>query len=48
MSKVVERLLDYIRALEEDRVFLQCLYQVGVDNWEGYEEALNLFEERSS
>lgn len=29
--------------LFEDMVFLQCLYELGVENWEGYEESQELF-----
>lgn len=33
--------------LRNDRKFLNCLEEVGVDNWEGYEEAVNLYKSRN-
>ena len=31
--------------LEEDSNFLSCLQACGVDNWEGYDDACDMFEE---
>lgn len=31
--------------LEPQLLFLSCLQNAGVDNWEGYEEAQNLYDE---
>ena len=31
--------------LLEDQQFLKALYAAGVDNWEWYEEALNILDE---
>ena len=33
--------------LLNDSIFLDCLRQGGVDNWEWYDEAVNQFTERS-
>ena len=42
--------LQQIRAelitVEEDHNFLRCLYEVGVDNWPGYEEAQKIYDLR--
>ncbi len=35
---------DYLRLVEADE-FLTALYAAGVDNWEGYSEAVNIFQE---
>lgn len=32
-----------LRSLIEDAEFLNCLMNVGVDNWQGYEDACNLY-----
>jgi len=39
------KLFNYLDKLEEDSNFLNCLRQAGVDNWEGYEDAQELFDE---
>lgn len=31
--------------LLEDQFWLECLESAGVDNWEGYDEAIQLFKE---
>lgn len=31
--------------LENDSLFLDCLKEAGVDNWDGYDNAINLFNE---
>jgi len=31
---------EYLRQLEEDATFLDRLHSLGVDNWEGYSEAI--------
>lgn len=36
---------DEYEQLLEDSSFLQCLEAVGVDNWEGYEEAREMYKE---
>jgi len=33
------------QALLKDQIFLQCLQNAGVDNWEGYSDAIQLMEE---
>lgn len=38
-------MLEYIRALEDDSLFLNALINSGVDNWEWYDEAINLYNE---
>lgn len=35
----------YIEQLEYDSLFLEALEQEGVDDWEGYSDAYNLFEQ---
>jgi len=35
----------YLLELREDAAMLAALRQAGVDNWEGYEEAQELYEE---
>lgn len=37
---------DHYRALMNRHNFLCSLEEAGVDNWEGYEEAQNLYEEK--
>ena len=39
------KLFNYLDSLVEDSNFLNCLKQAGVDNWEGYEYAQELYEE---
>jgi hypothetical protein len=34
--------------LLEDSNFLNCLFAVGVDNWAGYDEAIQLLEEKKN
>jgi len=40
------KLFNYLDNLVEDSNFLNCLRQAGVDNWNGYEDAQELFEEQ--
>lgn len=40
-----DEMLEYIRALEDDSLFLNALINSGVDNWEWYDEAVNLYNE---
>ena len=35
--------VEYLRELEDQAVFLGCLEESGVDNWEGYCEAHRLY-----
>lgn len=35
----------YIQALEKDQEFLHALQACGVDNWEGYSDAVDMLEE---
>jgi len=35
--------LDEFEQLIKDSFFLECLLQTGVDNWEGYYDAYNLY-----
>jgi len=37
---------DQIKQLLDDSIFLECLREAGVDNWEGYDEACRLYRER--
>lgn len=34
---------DYYIALERDAIKLQCLMDCGVDNWDGYEAAMDAY-----
>ena len=34
--------------LEEDSNFLSCLEACGVDNWEGYDDACEIFEDQTN
>lgn len=36
---------EYLNQLEEDQRWLFCLEAAGVDRWNGYDSALELFEE---
>lgn len=38
--------LEYYEELVRDSAELAALYAAGVDNWEGYDEALDAFHER--
>ena len=40
---------DYLRLVElvEDSAFLEALRAAGVDNWEGFDEAVRIFNEKS-
>ncbi len=40
------KLFNYLDNLIENNIFLDCLKSSGVDNWEGYEDAQELFEEQ--
>lgn len=35
--------MKYRDSLEDSLFFLQCLESCGVDNWEGYEEAVEMY-----
>jgi hypothetical protein len=41
----IERLKEKIEGLEEDAEFLSCLEACGVDNWSGYSEAVEMYNE---
>lgn len=41
------KILKGIKEIEKDLTWLQCLENAGVDNWEGYYYAQELFEEES-
>jgi hypothetical protein len=36
---------EYLERLEKDAHFLECLDAVGVEDWDGMEEALEMYEE---
>lgn len=40
-----DEMLEYLHALEDDSMLLQALINSGVDNWEWYDEAVNLYNE---
>lgn len=44
-EKEIQRLKNIIIPLEEDSNWLNCLRNAGVDNWEGYEIAIDMFNE---
>lgn len=35
-------------SLVEDSLFLECLQGAGVDNWQGYDDAIEMMEEREA
>ena len=35
----------YFDTVQKDSEFLECLTACGVDSWDGFEEALNMYEE---
>ena len=35
----------YFDTIQKDSEFLECLTACGVDNWSGFEEALEMYEE---
>lgn len=37
--------IKYLNGLEKDSDFLSCLQSAGVDNWNGYDYAVELFKE---
>lgn len=37
-----------LKELEEAALFLQCLENNGVDNWDGYDQARDMFRELSN
>ena len=37
--------VSYLKMLEKNNQILQALYECGVDNWEGYNEAMSLLPE---
>lgn len=42
----IEGLKSKIAELEDDADLLSCLRAAGVDNWDGYDYAIELYEER--
>lgn len=44
MSKTVTISITEYEELQEAYDFLMALQMAGVDNWDGYDEALNIFE----
>ena len=40
-----QRLKKQIKKLEKDSMMLSALEQAGVDNWEGYSDAYDIFKE---
>lgn len=45
MSDKIEITIDEYENLKEDSVFLDALRAAGVDNWDGYDYAIDLYEE---
>ena len=43
MNDIVEITQEEYDALLEDQKMLEALYEAGVEEWEGYDEALELF-----
>lgn len=44
-EKMITITKDKYKDLMEDSWFLRCLVSAGVDNWEGYELAINMYQE---
>ena len=44
-AKLIERLHRKVRRLQQEADFLACLEAAGVDGWDGYEVAQELFDE---
>ncbi len=44
MNETVRISVEEYQKLMEDSVFLDCLMQAGVDNWDGYDEARALMD----
>lgn len=40
-----DEMLEYLHALEDDSMLLQALINSGVDNWEWYDQAIDLYNE---
>jgi len=47
MGRLIEVDAEYFKVIEKDSEFLTCLTTCGVDAWEGFEEALEMYEEDS-
>jgi hypothetical protein len=47
MGRLIEVDEDYHNTLQLDSHFLECLMTEGVDNWEGFEDALIMYEEEN-
>jgi len=43
MGKLVEVDAEYLAALQKDSAFMECLDACGVVDWEGYEEAYEMY-----
>lgn len=43
--KEIEEIKDYLKELEEDRDLLYALQAAGVDNWSGYDFAMQIYHE---
>lgn len=41
----IEEIKDYLKELEEDRDLLYSLQAAGVDNWSGYDFAIQIYHE---
>lgn len=41
----IEEIKDYLKELEEDRDLLYALQAAGVDNWSGYDFAIQIYHE---
>lgn len=40
-----DEMLEYLHALKDDSILLQALINSGVDNWEWYDQAIDLYNE---
>jgi len=45
MSEHITITMEEYEELIEDQEFLHCLRAAGVDNWDGYDEAIKMFQE---
>ena len=44
-ESIIEILESEYKALVRDANFLACLEAIGVDNWQGYDDAIKMFKE---
>ena len=47
LKKKIADLEAQLEKYDDDIIFLECLRAAGVDNWEGYDEALKMMNEQT-